>query len=719
MKLARNLATQLFLLPFLHIWAQDVLLPGYGNYPWNPICAQSCLQSFRSYLLNCTDLELAKKPFDPIAPPTPPSCYASDPAFLTSAAWCFFSRCPDESIASLEAYWQVAATGLKTLPPRWSYTIALDRVSPKPPAMQLTMTDISLNQTSLLPEASYLAAANGMVSLYAEQVRESKYSITLLVFALGLPIVLTWGTRWLPFCQILSDKIKPYLIYPSLLRRYNLTPLPYLLGNVPTLGQTLYITLFTVLNILLAALGYRSYLPNAFYLTQHKEILNHVTIRTGAFAFVLLPILLLFSSRNNILLFGHLTRWPHSTYLLLHRWVARLFLVHVAVHSIAALQIYSFFADTAWWDWGVAATVLTVVITLGSGLYVRRARYDVFLVMHVVLAVLILVGSWYHLVGWYAYLGKTVGTKNTYGYEIWLYFAFAVWGFDRLVRVGRMVRWGVRRARVTEVCEGRYVRVDVPGVRWSGLGEHVFVCFPSARPWTPWESHPFSVIPTHLLREDIAQRTVEQDRNDEAGAGVDVEKQQVHKTRVRSATPPPTERTPKPNSDSETAFTSTAGITLFIRKSSGLTSYLKPSTKRILTLLDGPYPSISPLSKTSLLQCDRLLIVAGGIGITGALPWAHSGHPNVKLVWSVKEASRGLADALHASLGRVVSKEVRVGSRFDVQELIEEEEKAGWDRIGVVGCGPGGLCDDLRAAVVVAGRRGRAVFELEIDSYSL
>jgi len=33
------------------------------------------------------------------------------------------------------------------------------------------------------------------------------YSITLIVFALGLPIVLTWAMRWLPFVETLSDKV--------------------------------------------------------------------------------------------------------------------------------------------------------------------------------------------------------------------------------------------------------------------------------------------------------------------------------------------------------------------------------------------------------------------------------------------------------------------------------------------------------------------------------
>ena len=167
-------------LTYTPTFAQDVLLPGYGNYPWTPVCAQACLQAFRPYWLSCTDSELAKKPYDPVNLATPPSCYTSNPVFLTSAAWCFHSRCtPDITIVRLEAYWQVAVPGsggLKQLPPpMWSYTVALDRVNPKPPTNQLVVGDIWLNETSLLPEMAYVALANGMASLIHEEVNESKF----------------------------------------------------------------------------------------------------------------------------------------------------------------------------------------------------------------------------------------------------------------------------------------------------------------------------------------------------------------------------------------------------------------------------------------------------------------------------------------------------------------------------------------------------------------
>lgn len=446
--------------------------------------------------------------------------------------------------------------------------------------------------------------------------------------------------------------------------------------------------MFVVLNVILSAVEYQTHFPNAFYGTRYKELLTFITLRTGAFAFVLLPVLFLFSSRNNILLY--ITNWSHSTFLLLHRWIARLFMVHVVVHSIAAFQVYRFYETAPWWYWGIVGTVLTVALTIGSGLFFRAAQYELFLISHVVLSVLMLVGSWYHLTGWYELLLMTVAKRNTYGYEVWFYFGIAVWFVDRLVRVLRVVRWGPLRAKVTEIGE-HHLRVDIPGVRWGmDPARHVYAYFPTLRPWTPWENHPFSVVPTYLLQRPRASGS-------DVGDKLADEEKQLVTTRT-STRPDPM---------------STAGITLFVGKSMGMTRYLK-SNSSLLTFLDGPYQSTS---KANVLQCDRLLIIAGGIGITGALPWAYS-HPNAKLVWSVKEVHRELADAVDLAGVATNMKEIKIGSRFNVEELIAEEENTGWARVGVVVCGPGSLCDDVRATVVAAGRRAKTVFELEIDSFT-
>lgn len=128
---------------------------------------------------------------------------------------------------------------------------------------------------------------------------------------------------------------------------------------------------------------------------------------------------------------------------------------------------------------------------VASGLYVRCWSYEIFLIMHILLAILIIISSWYHV---------NIRFQRQWGYEMWLYAACAVWVFDRLARVLRILKTGMRRAKVTDIGDG-IVRIDVEGVRWvPAPGQHVYVFFPTLNPLRPWENHPFSLMPTTLLR---------------------------------------------------------------------------------------------------------------------------------------------------------------------------------------------------------------------------
>lgn len=159
----------------------------------------------------------------------------------------------------------------------------------------------------------------------------------MLVAMFALPILLTL-VQYLPFMTGVSAKIKPYLIWPSVIGTYQVRPLPFLLGNSPTVGQALYVAVFVILNIVLTAVDYRVAIPHAWYGNEtYYAVMAYVMWRTGEFA-LLLPLVIIFSGRNNILLW--LTNWSHSTYMLLHRWVARVFAIHVILHSILALVLY-------------------------------------------------------------------------------------------------------------------------------------------------------------------------------------------------------------------------------------------------------------------------------------------------------------------------------------------------------------------------------------------
>lgn len=288
--------------------------------------------------------------------------------------------------------------------------------------------------------------------------------------AFGLPVVLTW-LGYFPFMSRPLERIKVWL-YPSIIGTYHDRPLPFSIGNAPTVGQSLYIGLLIGLNVIFLAINYETLLPdrpNRWYTSRYYELMDTVMYRSGTLAFCHMPVLFLFASRNNLLLW--LTNWSHSTYLLLHRWLARMFLFHTLLHSILALVGYSqkgsYAASltTLWWIWGCVATVAAVIIVLTSVLFLRRRAYELFLVTHVIMSVICVVGCWYHL--WYCY-------ENTFGYETWIYATAAVWFFDRLARLARILKAGLRRAELTDIGSS-IVRVDIPGIRWVTPGRCVYV----------------------------------------------------------------------------------------------------------------------------------------------------------------------------------------------------------------------------------------------------
>jgi predicted ferric reductase len=491
----------------------------------------------------------------------------------------------------------------------------------------------------------------------------------------------------------LLDKIKPRLVYPSLIGTYHVRALPFQLGNAPTIGQTWYIIMFLILNVILTAAGYRSYQPNTMFDNKWQEIMGYISARTGVLAFALAPLVILLSGRNNILLW--LTNWSHSTYMLLHRWVARIFALQVILHSITELHLYKEMGVLGteqvaeYWIWGIVATLAVVIMIVVSTLYFRRLSYEVFLITHIILAVFVIAGSWYHV--------EFLFTRK-WGYEFWLYAACAVWFFDRLVRVGRVLKNGMRRAEVTDVSDN-IVRVDIKDIRWESVpGKHTYAYFPTLNPFRPWENHPFSVIPTALL----TSRGHSLSPSGASSAGSQHSHGDVEKSGALESV------------SKEVKCATTSGVSLYVRKSAGMTKALKSHTS-LLTLLDGPYPNNST---SAVLKTDRLILTVGGIGITATLPFiAH--HSNVKLYWSVKSSMEGLVSDLDSVLKSIREKEVVVGGRLDTETVLKREQEIGWKRIGVVVCGPGGLCDAVRDGVA---RRGRAdkgvVWELDVEAFS-
>ena len=501
------------------------------------------------------------------------------------------------------------------------------------------------------------------------------------------------------------DKLKPYLVFPSTIGSYHVRPLPWLLGNAPTYGQALYIFSFSILNLILTFAGYDSVapLPHPWGYDRRGEWLAYAGYRTGDIAFALLPLTILFAGRNNILLWA--TNWFHSTYLLLHRWVARMLVLQTILHSVFLLVAYARAASypvesrQPYWLWGIVGTVFASAMPVFSTLWARRLSYEIFLVYHIISTVFVIVGCWYHVVYRFGLSGS---------HEYWLYAACAVWFFDRLIRVLKIAKNGMQRAVVTELGDS-HIRVDIQGLRFASKpGYHAYAYFPTLKPLKPWENHPFSVNATAIFASvpnqavsshALSQSTATSSRPSFAERNQDVEQNSEKE---------------KPNVAQVThVVPATNGITLIIRKNTGMTQYLKHHAS-LLTLIDGHYRNNTA---DEILKCDRILLIGGGIGITGLLSWATS-HPNTKLIWSLKQSDRALMLDVEGAVDRFSEKEVLVGRRFDVKSVLEAEGRMEWKRVGVVVCGPGGLCDDARVDVVRLGRAGKMVWELEVHAYS-
>ena len=89
--------------------------------------------------------------------------------------------------------------------------------------------------------------------------------------------------------------------------------------------------------------------------------------------------------------------------MLLHRWVARIFVLQVVLHSLIELVLYmdkGVYAEELvkeYWIWGIVATVFACAMLVGSALFIRRWSYEAFLIGHVLMAVFVIVGCWYHV----------------------------------------------------------------------------------------------------------------------------------------------------------------------------------------------------------------------------------------------------------------------------------------------------------------------------------
>lgn len=475
------------------------------------------------------------------------------------------------------------------------------------------------------------------------------------------------------------------LIYPSALRSHHRKPLAGAL--VPTRGHAMYIFLISFLNLVLLLAPYVITQPQASFTSRDKQTLSIVGNRAGVMAMGNVVALFLFAARNNVLL--SFTDWSYGTYILLHRVLGYWAVFHTVLHSFMLLAFYvqggTYPEELVrlYWVWGIVGTVAVSALFLSSILWVRQRLYEFFLASHIAMALLFLLGYYYHI--WYVY-------GYSWGYEIWMFVAGGIWGIDRLARLARMAFQGSRTAVITVVedTDGEYLRIDIQGKHLThGVA---YLCFPTLS-WRFWETHPFSVACQSRGDDDHEMGQISpSDENAE-----DAEKS-VGASRVA-----PVEGPSANNSRHATT-------TFFTRCRDGLTRELAKRASgtqtRLRVLIEGPYDHSGRVT-SQLSQCSGILCIAGGVGITPCLPYLSRGHTaGSKLFWSVRE--QGLATALAPVLSELPSSvrvEKVVGQRLDLDSILRQGMEAKDDGpLAIVVCGPPGMADDVRQKVVSLAR---------------
>ncbi|CAJ0545121.1 Ff.00g085940.m01.CDS01 [Fusarium sp. VM40] len=698
-------------------------LEGYGRESYPVPCAQACTWVMPTSL-DCPEYADLSAEERAAAYPSA-ACMSNDTAYLTSIAWCIHSHCSEGiKMYKIETFWETLMI-YQSESLRYSYPEALAQVNAKKPPKPMSPEETMLNRTISIDDESYQAQLNGVRGYKATSKNESTYSLLVFLSCVVIPIAFSL-LRFLPIPESICRRFNAYVIDPPAWgKKHNVPVLG--MGIVPTRGQALFILYIIAINAVATFEGYPNYKPNGVFPDRRYQLMRQIGNRAGIIAFANVPIVMLYAGRNSLLL--QMTNWSYSTFLLLHRWVASICVIQVILHSLLWLRIeleahaHAEAVKYPYWYWGIIATVVFSMFLPFSMLPIRKIMYEVFLILHICLSVIALVGSWYHI--WYLY-------DNSSGFEIWLIIAMVFWVYERLLRIVRVSKHGVKKAYVTRI-DDKYLRVDIPDVDAHG---HCFVYFPTLS-WRVWENHPFSVVScskgqldghsevsssssqVHFETKDTLSTAEAAAASKEAGGLMS----NTHQVISHSGTTRP-------------------GITLFVQNLKGFTAKLAKKADTgvgIPVLVECSYGHDDHSSFTPTSEYPNTLVIAGGVGIAGVLSALQSSlsmyagrQGTTKLYWGIKK--RGLVDAVKslivgentcqdkegngqaASWGHIEA-HVTIGARMDITQVLTKELGDVSGGTTVVVCGPNQMCDEARYICAGLARHGTKVRYIE-ESFS-
>ncbi|EMG48153.1 hypothetical protein G210_1335 [Candida maltosa Xu316] len=251
---------------------------------------------------------------------------------------------------------------------------------------------------------------------------------------------------------------------------------------IPTRFETVVIAGFYIVVIVVHAVHTGFVEGDPYFLTKYMAQLRYLGDRTGIVTTVMMPLVFLFAGRNNFLQW--LTGWNYNTFMTYHRHIARVMFCLIVIHAVCYTIIFKATYTTeiakTYMIWGVIAIVSGGIILIQAMLFFRRRWYELFLLVHIIFAALWVAGTWLHV--------------EDFGYLCFVYPTVAVWCFDRLVRIIRLLTFGFPTADIELLDDGNLLKMIIPKPKhWKAIpGGHVFVHFMKLSCF--WQSHPFTYV---------------------------------------------------------------------------------------------------------------------------------------------------------------------------------------------------------------------------------
>ncbi|CBX99706.1 hypothetical protein LEMA_P072950.1 [Plenodomus lingam JN3] len=236
-------------------------------------------------------------------------------------------------------------------------------------------------------------------------------------------------TMLLSWMKRVMKATKQHLLIPKLFHNRNMRINDWC--GFPTRLESLVVLGYIALNVILHIVNHDVFEGNLKISAQVARSLGH---RTGTIVMANLPIMWTFAMRNNVI--AWFSGWNFSTFNVYHRWIARVIMAELIAHAVSYTLVmydsggskkYKAQWTEEYWIWGVVAVFVGLTMCISAIYPLRRRFYDAFLLVHILSAVVFLIGAWFHL------------KKSDKNFILYFWPCVAIWAFDRAMRYGRLI----------------------------------------------------------------------------------------------------------------------------------------------------------------------------------------------------------------------------------------------------------------------------------------